>query len=67
MAYSFNNPFGMCLDCQGLGYIQEIDNAKLLNTDLSLNKGAIQFPTFQPGGWRLTRYTNPDFLTMSYR
>jgi len=62
MAYSFNNPSGMCLDCQGLGYIQEIDNAKLLNTNLSLNEGAIQFPTFQPGGWRLTRYTESGFF-----
>ena len=55
MVYSFNNPSGMCLDCQGLGYIQEIDNDKLLNTNLSLNEGAIRVPTFQPGGWRLTR------------
>lgn len=62
MAYSFNNPAGMCLDCQGLGYIQEIDNDKLLNINLSLNRGAIQFPTFQPGGWRLTRYTESGFF-----
>ncbi|KAA8370854.1 ATP-binding cassette domain-containing protein [Leuconostoc carnosum] len=62
MAYSFNNPSGMCLDCQGLGYIREIDNDKLLDKYLSLNQGAIQFPTFQHGGWRLTRYTESGFF-----
>lgn len=62
MAYSFNNPAGMCPKCEGLGYIQEININQLLDKSLSLNQGAIQFSTFQPGGWRLTRYTESGFF-----
>ena len=55
--FSFNNPLGMCLNCEGLGYEQTININTLINKEKSLNEGGIQFPTFQPGGWRLTRYT----------
>ena len=55
-AFSFNNPAGMCGGCQGLGTIEAVDLERLLNKDLSLNEGAIRFPTFEPGGWRHTRY-----------
>ncbi len=50
MVYSFNNKQGMCPNCQGLGVKKEINLHKLINFDKSLNEGAIQFPTFQPGG-----------------
>ena len=62
MNYSFNNPAGMCPHCEGLGQIRAIDPNKLLNLDKSLNEGAIEFPTFQPGGWRLSRYTESGFF-----
>lgn len=57
MVYSFNHPQGMCPLCKGLGKTKEINLDHLINFDKSLNEGAINFPTFQPGGWRLTRYT----------
>lgn len=57
MAYSFNNPEGMCPVCKGIGETQQINVNTLIDFDKSLNEGAIHFPTFQPGGWRLTRYT----------
>lgn len=56
MVYSFNNPTGMCPNCQGTGESLTFDLNKLIDFDRSLAEGAIQFPTFQPGGWRLTRY-----------
>ena len=56
-AFSFNNPLGMCKECEGLGIVQTVDVDTLVDKQKSLNDGAIQFPTFQPGGWRLTRYT----------
>ena len=62
MNYSFNNPAGMCPHCEGLGQIRDIDINKLVNFDKSLNEGAIEFPTFQPGGWRLSRYTESGFF-----
>lgn len=54
--FSFNNPQGMCTECEGLGYVQTVNIETLFDKNKSLNEGAIQFPTFQPGGWRLTRY-----------
>lgn len=61
-AFSFNNPLGMCLECEGLGFVQSIDIDSLIDKNKSLREGAIQFPTFQPGGWRLTRYTHSGYF-----
>ena len=46
-SFSFNNPFGACPDCLGIGYKMEF-SAELMIPDesLSLNEGAIQAP-----GW----------------
>ncbi len=55
--FSFNNPQGMCPECEGLGFVQALNINTLIDKNKSLLEGAIRFPTFQPGGWRLTRYT----------
>ncbi|WP_124067736.1 excinuclease ABC subunit UvrA [Clostridium sp. E02] len=60
--FSFNNPAGMCEHCEGLGKIETIDIERLLDKDKSLNEGAIRFPTFEPGGWRFTRYIHSGFF-----
>lgn len=62
MKYSFNNPEGMCKNCQGLGIVREIDINRLIDVNKSLNDNAIKFPTFQNGGWRLTRYTESGYF-----
>lgn len=62
MKYSFNNPEGMCKTCQGLGLVKSIDINKLIDFNKSLNENAIKFPTFQNGGWRLSRYTESGFF-----
>lgn len=62
MNFSFNNTNGMCTYCQGLGVIKDIDTHRLIDFDKSLNDGAIKFPTFQPGGWRLSRYTESGYF-----
>lgn len=54
--FSFNNPVGMCPNCQGLGTADRIDIEALIDKSRSLNEGAIDFPSFQPGGWRWKRY-----------
>ncbi|GIN88836.1 excinuclease ABC subunit A [Heyndrickxia sporothermodurans] len=56
--FSFNHPEGMCPHCNGLGEKEDVDIDALIDFNKSLNAGAIQFPTFQPGGWRWTRYVN---------
>ena len=47
-AFSFNNPFGACPTCLGLGEQMKIDPALVVpDESLSLNEGAIKAP-----GWR---------------
>ncbi|WP_303864794.1 excinuclease ABC subunit UvrA [Alkalibaculum bacchi] len=42
--FSFNNPFGMCEECNGLGFHSQVDPELLIpDRTLSLNKGAVQF------------------------
>lgn len=60
--FSFNNPQGMCPVCEGLGYTSKIDTEHLFDKNKSLNEGAIRFPTFQPGGYRWTRYVNSGYF-----
>jgi len=54
--FSFNDPEGMCPHCQGLGTEQTVQLDRLIDKSKSLNEGAIQFPTFEPGGYRWKRY-----------
>lgn len=56
--FSFNNPKGMCKTCGGTGKVDSIDLDRLLDKEKSLSEGAIRFPTFEPGGWRLRRYVH---------
>lgn len=56
--YSFNLPQGMCPKCQGLGYIDDIDESKIIDKNKSLNEGAITFVSFGPDTWRWRRYVN---------
>jgi len=60
--FSFNHPQGMCPVCQGLGYVSAINVEALIDKTKSLNEGAILFPTFQPGGFRWSRYTNSGYF-----
>lgn len=41
--FSFNNPFGACPECTGLGEKMEWDIKKIVNKDLSFNQGALSF------------------------
>lgn len=41
--FSFNNPFGACPECAGLGYKMEFDEELMIpDKNLSINEGAIQ-------------------------
>ncbi|MFG3254117.1 excinuclease ABC subunit UvrA [Streptomyces sp. NPDC048172] len=54
--YSFNDPQGMCPDCEGLGRTLQLDLGKLLDEDRSLNEGAIRHPSFAVGTNYWKRY-----------
>jgi excinuclease UvrABC ATPase subunit len=55
--FSFNDPTGMCPDCQGLGKKVELDVHKIFDKSKSLHEGAILFPVFSVGSWYLKTYT----------
>ena len=40
--FSFNNPFGACPDCTGLGFTMEISPDMVLDRDLSILDGAVK-------------------------
>lgn len=54
-AYSFNDPQGMCPECDGLGRTVRLDVDLLVDGSKSLNEGAITFPVFAVGSasWQL--------------
>ena len=59
-AFSFNNPFGACPTCSGLGEQMKIDPTLIVPDEtLSLNEGAIRAPGWKSG-------TNNVFSDMYY-
>ncbi len=63
--FSFNNPFGACLECKGLGYITAIDEKLILgDVNKSLNEGALVI-----SGWNLdsSKITQMYFRSLSKR
>ncbi len=56
--FSFNNPYGACPKCRGLGVIMEVDPKLLIpNTRLSISEGAIR-------PWRITARKNTKYLSL---
>src|SRR5579859_8073090 len=59
IAFSFNDPRGMCPECSGIGRKISVDLEAFLDTSKSLNGGAILFPEYAPHSWGW------NFLTQS--
>ncbi|MBZ0298571.1 MAG: excinuclease ABC subunit UvrA, partial [Anaerolineae bacterium] len=57
--FSFNDPQGMCPECNGIGRKLGVDLEKFLDTSKSLNEGAILFEAYAVGKW------DWNFLTQS--
>ncbi|MFC5406067.1 ATP-binding cassette domain-containing protein [Cohnella soli] len=49
--FSFNDPQGMCPECNGLGRRLGVDMSKAVDMSKSLNEGAILLPGYAPGNW----------------
>ncbi|GAB5057170.1 excinuclease ABC subunit UvrA [Companilactobacillus alimentarius] len=62
--FSFNLPQGMCPNCQGLGFVDDVDGSKLIDPNKSLNEGAMTFSGFQPGTWRWKEYGNSGLFDL---
>ncbi len=59
-AFSFNDPQGMCPDCNGLGRKIGINSDGFLDLSKSLNEGAVLVPIFV--GWEVGAYTASGFF-----
>lgn len=49
--FGFNDPQGMCPNCNGLGRKLDVDMDKFLDKSKSLNEGAILFPEYAVDSW----------------
>ncbi|WP_433239245.1 ATP-binding cassette domain-containing protein [Streptosporangium sp. CA-135522] len=57
-AFSFNDPAGMCPECEGVGRKMALDVGLALDRSKSLNEGAILLPNFRVGSWYWKTYTH---------
>jgi excinuclease UvrABC ATPase subunit len=49
--FSFNDPQGMCPECNGIGRKIGVDMSLFLDTSKSLNEGAILYPEYAVDSW----------------
>ncbi|MCT9930418.1 excinuclease ABC subunit UvrA [Planotetraspora sp. A-T 1434] len=61
-AFSFNNPEGMCPECEGLGRVSAIDVDELVDVERSLNDGAITVPGFTVDSWYWQNLAHSGFV-----
>ncbi len=59
-AFSFNDPQGMCPECNGLGRKVGVVSDDFLDMSKSLNEGAVQVPVW--GDWEVGQYTASGFF-----
>lgn len=60
--FSFNDPRGMCMACEGLGRVSTIDVDVIVDRSKSLNDGAIDFPNYTVGTWYWKIYAESGLL-----
>ena len=56
--FGFNDPQGMCPNCNGLGRKLDVDLEKFLDKSKSLNEGAILFPEYAVDSWSWSNVIN---------
>lgn len=49
--FSFNDPQGMCPECNGIGRKLGVDMSKAVDMSKSLNEGALMLPDYAVNGW----------------
>ncbi|MDX2140648.1 MAG: excinuclease ABC subunit UvrA [Chloroflexota bacterium] len=59
-AFSFNDPAGMCLECNGIGQARGVIADSFLDMSKSLNEGAVQVPVF--AAWERDAYMLSGFF-----
>ncbi|MGO8670141.1 MAG: ATP-binding cassette domain-containing protein [Capsulimonadaceae bacterium] len=54
--YSYNDPRGMCPDCEGVGQAVAMDMSLVVDESKSLNEGALIYKGFEVDGYRWITY-----------
>jgi len=60
--FGFNAPEGMCLRCEGLGHVTDIDLDELFDGTKSLNEGAITIPGYSADGWMVRTFAESGIV-----
>ncbi|ACY98307.1 MULTISPECIES: ATP-binding cassette domain-containing protein [Thermomonospora] len=63
--FSFNNPEGMCPECEGLGQVRRVDVDAMLDKSKSLEEGAIRLPTHKVGSMDWQLYAASGYFDVS--
>jgi excinuclease UvrABC ATPase subunit len=62
--YSYNDPRGMCPDCEGIGQVAAMDMAAVVDEEKSLNQGALLPKDFAVDSWWWEIYRNSGLFDM---
>lgn len=62
--YSYNDPRGMCPDCEGIGQVAAMDMAAVIDEEKSLNEGALLPKDFAVDSWWWEIYNNSGLFDM---
>ena len=62
--YSYNDPRGMCPDCEGIGQVAAMDMSAVVDESRSLNQGALLPKDFAVDGWWWEIYKNSGLFDM---
>ncbi len=62
--YSYNDPRGMCPECEGVGQVGAINLAAVVDETKSLKQGALIPKVFEVGGWWWTIYARSGMFDL---
>ena len=62
--YSYNDPRGMCPDCEGIGQVAAMDMSAVIDESKSLNEGALLPKDFAVESWYWEIYRNSGLFDM---
>src|SRR5690606_24904724 len=62
--YSYNDPRGMCPDCEGIGQVASMDMGAVIDESKSLNAGALLPKDFTVESWYWEIYKNSGLFDM---
>ena len=60
--FSFNDPQGMCPECEGMGRVSTVDVDAMVDRTLSLNEGAITLPGFGIDSWQWRMFAETGYF-----